>query len=218
MCIRDRPFAASDFTGYSSYVLCIHIDGEFLNRLTDLAVDFFGDHLGLANLKLVALSSQGLDKYREMKLAAAGEYIIAVLIDLHSQGDVGFQFPLDPLENLAAGNILPLHTGQRRSIGANGHLQGRLLDLDDRQHFGVVAVGDCLADTGVPDTGQRHDIASVCLIDLYQLQTLGNINPVDPCRLLVPVFLHQGDGGAGFYGTAPDPADGVLALVAVRVC
>ena len=44
-----------------------------LLRLEDLPVDLFGDHLGPADLELVAFPAHRLDEHGQLQLAAAGD-------------------------------------------------------------------------------------------------------------------------------------------------
>ena len=48
-----------------------HVDGQFLDRLALLAVDFLIDHLWLSYLQFIALTTHGLDKDREVEHATS---------------------------------------------------------------------------------------------------------------------------------------------------
>ena len=80
-------------------------------------------------------------------------------VSLHAQRHVGLQFRLQPVPQLAAGDVLALAAGQRRVVDAEVHGQRRLVDLEHRQRRGIGRVGDGHADADLLDAADQHDVA-----------------------------------------------------------
>ena len=94
------------------------------------AVDDFLQHLRLADRELVALAAHVLDQDGQVQFAAT-EHPKHVRLGgvLDAQGDVALQFAVQPLADLAAGDVLALAPGQRRSVDLESHRQRGLIDL-----------------------------------------------------------------------------------------
>ena len=69
--------------------------------------------------------------------------------------------------------VLALGAGQRGVVGAEGHGDGRIVHMDERQRLRVVGVDDGLADHDVVNAGNGHDVAGACGFDRDTLEALG---------------------------------------------
>ena len=69
--------------------------------------------------------------------------------------------------------ILAFGAGQRGIVGAEGHGDGRVIDVDERQRLRIVGVNDGLADHDVVDAGDGHNVAGACGLDRDTVKALG---------------------------------------------
>ena len=78
---------------------------------------------------------------------------------LYLQGHVLEQLAVEPVADLAAGDVLALTAGQGAVVDREGHLNGGVVDLDEGQglHLGGVAQG--VADGDVGQARESHDVA-----------------------------------------------------------
>ena len=137
------------------------------NGSCSLAVDLAENHLRLADRHLVALAAHGFDQHREVQHAAAGNGELLGAGDrLDPQGDVPLQLAHQPLAEVAAGEVLSVAAGQRRSVDAEGHFQRRLVDLQPRQRAGIGGRGHRVADFDAFEPDDGADVAGVDLVDL----------------------------------------------------
>ena len=140
-------FATGDYIDDFRREFFRHQYGQLFDRLTFLAVDFFDDDFGLSDLQFVAFAPHGLDEDGEMQYAAAvDEERVgrAGLFDAH--GQVFFEFVVEALANVAAGDIFAFLAEERRVVDGEKHRHCGLVDLDGRQGFGIVVVADGVAD------------------------------------------------------------------------
>ena len=100
----------------------------------------------------IAFAAHGFDQHAEVQFAAAADRKAdAVFFD--AQADVGFEFFLQAVADLAAGVEFAFLALERAGVGTEVNLQGWCFDFDDRQCFGVVGIGDGFADLGVGNAG-----------------------------------------------------------------
>ena len=99
-----------------------------------LAVDGLGQDLGLAHRQLVAFAAHHLDQDGELQFAAAHhlERVGAARL-LHADRDVGQQFLVQAVAQIARGHVLPFAARERRGVDGERHRDGGLVDLDLRQ-------------------------------------------------------------------------------------
>ncbi len=73
LCVHRHhlAFAACDHVNYFRRIFFGDINSKQLYRLTFHAVDLTDDHLRLSDLQLIALTTHGLDKHRQVQHAAA---------------------------------------------------------------------------------------------------------------------------------------------------
>ncbi len=149
------------------------VDHQLLHRLVELAVDAAGDHLGLADRELVALAPHHLDQDRELQLAAPGDLEgVGGVARLDPDRDVGQHFALEPLLELAAGDVGALAPRHRRGVDREDHADGRLVDPDRRQRDRPLEVREGLADAELVEAGDRHDVARPRALDLRALEAV----------------------------------------------
>ena len=83
------------------------VDHQEFIRLAGLAVDRPEDHLGLADGQLVTLAPHRLDQDGEVQQAAARDHErVAFLGRLDPEGDVGLELAVEPLLEVAGGQVL----------------------------------------------------------------------------------------------------------------
>ncbi len=110
------------------------IDHQQFQRLMHLAVDGLGQDLGLAHHQLKAFAPHHFDEDGELQLAAAHHLErVGPAGFFHADGDVGQQFFIQPVAQIARSDELPFAARERRRIDGERHRDGRLVDLDVRQ-------------------------------------------------------------------------------------
>ena len=88
---------------------------------------------GLPTRQFVAFAAHHFDQDGELQFAAAHHFEGVVAQFLHADGDVGEQFLIQALAQIARGDPLALPAGERRGVDGERHRDGRLVDLDRRQ-------------------------------------------------------------------------------------
>ena len=133
------------------------------------------DHLGRADLKLVAFTAHGFDQDRQMQLAtAAHEEGVCRVGRLNPQSHVALQRALEPFLDLAAGHPRALASGEGRCVDAERHADRRLFHRDDRECARIVHICNRFADVDFRDAGQGDDLTRGRLRNLQALQALIN--------------------------------------------
>ena len=85
-------------------------------------------------------------------------------------------FTDQPVAEVTAGHILSLAAGQRRTVYAEGHFQGRLVDRKPGQHHGALRRGNRVADLDAFQADQGTDITGVDLVDFRAAEVLEDVN------------------------------------------
>ena len=175
----DHAAAAwAEQPGHRADVVLRHVDQEGLHRLVDDAVDGLGHDLRLADAELVALAAHGLDQDRELELAAAGDLErLRPVGGSDADRDVRQRLALEPLAQLARGDVAPVAAGERRVVDREAHRDGGLLDRDRRQRQRALDRGDGLADRHFADAGEHDDLAGLRLGDLDALEAAVRVEP-----------------------------------------
>ena len=197
------PPAQGQALGDHADELLGHVEGDRLVRLLDPPVDGAGDDLGPRHLQLVALAPGLLDQHGQLELAPA--------LDLEGVGRGGGHDPdghvaehlaVQPLGEVAAGQVGAVVAGERRGVDPEPHRDAGLVDRDHRQGPRVVGVGDGLADGHVAQPGDGHDLPRPGVVQV------GAGQPDGPGDL-----GHLGQGQAAVALGHPDPvAEPDLAL------
>ena len=162
--------------GDGTHVLFRHVDGGVFHRLVDHAVDLLGDHLRTADGQLVAFAAHLLGKHGQRQLATALDFpSVGTVGGQHLDGHVTDELAVQTVLDHAGGElvVLALGAGQRGVVGAEGHGDGRIVHMDERQRLRVVGVDDGLADHDVVNAGNGHDVAGACGFDRDTLEALG---------------------------------------------
>ena len=192
-----------------------HVDGQLLDRFALFAADLLVQHAGRAHLELIALAAHRFDEDGQVHLAAAQhpEAVGGIGI-LHVQRNVLQQLPVQPVADLAGGDVFPLLAGKGRIVDRKGHFDGRLADLDKGDGDGGGGVAQGIADGNALDAGKGDDIADagafhrglfqpVVLVqggDLAVGPQVGVVVVADGDRHILP----DGAGGDLAYADAPD--------------
>ena len=130
-----------------------------------LAVDLADHDLRLADGELEAFAAHRLDEHRELELAAALHFPrVGTLGVLDAQRHVADELLLQPVLDLARGELLAVLAGEHRRVDADRHRQARLVDDERRERPRVVDVGERLADRDLGDAGDRDDVARARLL------------------------------------------------------
>ena len=168
--------AGGEELGDRAEVLLRGVDGEALEGLVDLAVDLAGDHLRLADGELEALAAHLLDEDRQRQLAAALDLPgVGALGRQDAQRHVADELGVEAVLDQAGGDLGALDLAdQRRGVGADGHRDGRLVDVDERQRDRVLGVGEGLADGDLGDAGDGDDVAGAGGLAGLALEALGD--------------------------------------------
>ena len=90
-------------------------------------------------------------------------------------GRRSFQLAVQPLAEVAAGEVLAFAAGKGRGVDAEGHLQRRLVDLQPRQRPGMIRVADRVADLDLLQADDGDDVAGVGLVDLSAAEVLEDV-------------------------------------------
>ncbi len=195
-----------------------HVADAALLGLEALAVDLFGDHLGPADLQLVALAAHRLDEHGELQLAAAGDLDDVGRIGAEQlDRDVAEQLAVEPVDEVPAGEELAVLAGERRGVDPERHPQHGLVDDQPLQRDGVLDAGDGVADLHLGEAGDDEQIAGRQLLDLVAADALERHQLAEAAlqrRLpLAALLLEQGDGLAAAQHAVVDAPDGQAAEV-----
>ena len=189
-----RPLRAGEQLGDGADVLLGGVDREPLDRLVQLAVLLVGDDLGLAGGQLEALAPHHLEQDDELQLAAALDLPGVGAADVvDADRDVADQLGVEPVEDLARGQLLALEAGERRGVDPDLDRERGLVDADHRQRRGLLGIGERLADRHLFDAGDGDDFARAGLLGRHPLERLGHVE--------------LGDGRALDRAVGPAPAD-----------
>src|SRR5580704_5528348 len=150
-----------------------NIDGEVFHWFQYFAIDGFGDNLGPAYHQLKAFTTHHLDEDGELQLSAA-ENLEAVwapgLFD--ANGDVGEQFLIQALAQVAGGDILSFPSCHGRIVDRKLHGNGRLVDHNQRQRSRILKPGDRLSNCDAGNPRDGHDVADLGHLGVGTLQSI----------------------------------------------
>ncbi|SBT08688.1 hypothetical protein ACCAA_600035 [Candidatus Accumulibacter aalborgensis] len=162
----------------------LDVEGQHFIGLALLAFDFLENHPWTADRQLVTLAAHGFKENRQVQLAAPGnQKTVGVCRFFDAQRHVGQQLLAQSLADLPAGDELAFSTGVGRVVDHESHVQRRLVDLQHRQRFGSLDIGDRAADRQVVDAGDQHDVAGQCFVHRYPFQPLEAEDLADLGRL-----------------------------------
>ena len=167
-----------------------------LVRLVQLAVDLAGDHLRLADGQLVALAAHLLDQDRQRQLAAALHLPgVGALGREHAERDVADELGVEPVLDQAGSDLvaLPALADEGGRVGADGHRDRGLVDVDQRERDRVLRVGERLADGDLGDAGDGDDVTRARGLAGLALEALGDEQLGDLDVLDLAVAPHPRD-------------------------
>ena len=161
--------------GDGAHVLFRHVDGGVFHRLVDHAVDGLGDHLRTADGQLEAFTAHLLGKHGQCEFATALHFPgVRTVGRQHLDGHVADELAVEAVLDHAGGElvVLAFGAGKRGIVDAEGHGDGRVVNVDKRQRTRIVRVDDGLADHDVVHAGDGDDVARACGFDRGALQAL----------------------------------------------
>jgi hypothetical protein len=151
-------------------------------------------HARLGDGQLVAFAAHVLQQDGQVQFAPAHDLEDAVFAGSFTRSaTLELQFLLQPVPDLAAGDVLAFAAGQRAGVDAEVHGQRRLVDLEHRQRR---RVGGSVSVTPMPMSAMpliQHDVARAGLGGLHALQALEGQHLVDAALVAGAVgpFHHQ---------------------------
>ena len=183
-----------------------------------MTVNFTEYHARFADCQFKAFAAHVFQQNGQVQFATAGnaEYISVGSI-FNTQGNVGQQFFLQAVTDLAGSYEFTFSTGKRRSVDHKVHGQCRLVHAQHRQAFGIVFVGNGYANTNVFNAGNNHDVAGFSFFQRYAFQALETQQLVDTALGNLFFMVHNGNDLAGFDAAVQDAADTEAAGVVVVV-
>ena len=192
------------------------VDREKFVRFELDAVDFLQEDARTRNGEFIAFAAHVFEKNREVEFAAAGDFpdgFVGRRTNAH--GDVRLQFALETFADLSARHELPFAAGQGRRIHLEVHREGRFVDLEHRQGFGLLKVRDRRADREFFNAVHENDVARFGFVDELAVETLELQDLIDlhAARRVVGA-VHDGDFHVRADAAAVDAAHADLAHVA----
>ena len=150
-----------------------NVDSQDLRRLHQLAVDALGHDGGTRDQQLKALAAHHLNQHGKLQLAAAQHLEGVGGIGLfHADGDVGQQLALQPILDVAAGDVLAFASAEGRVVDRKVDRDGGLVDGDDGQRLRVFKRAEALADGDAGDARNGDDIAHLGLGRVLALEAV----------------------------------------------
>ncbi len=168
------------------------VDGEPLDRLVDLAVDVLDDDLRLPDGELEGFASHHFNEDRQLEFASALHLpSVGAFGREDSDRHVADQFLIQAVLQEAGGEVLAGLARERGGVDADGHRHARLIDMNQRQWFRVVRIGEGLADHDLGDACDRDDVARPggfggLAFEGFGLQQLGEFDVVHGAVALAP--------------------------------
>jgi len=207
--------AAAELFHDAALIGFFDIDGEQFVRLQLLAIDFLHDHARPRYGQFVAFAAHVFQQDGEVQFAAAGDQEdVGILGVLDAQGDVGQEFLLQALAQLAAGDIFAFLAGEGRGVDLEVHGQRRLIHFQRRQADRAFQVAQRHADADLLDAGDQHDVAGFGFLRRLALQPLEDVDLLDLGAALGFVAVHHRDFLARPDAAMGDAADADAADVA----
>ena len=117
------------------------------------------------HLELIALAAHRLDQNGQVHLAAARDVKGVGAHLCHMQRDILEQFSLQTVAQVAGRDVFALAARERRIVDGEGHFDGRVRDLDERQRLDGFQIAERAADGDIRNAGEGDDLAGRCLLD-----------------------------------------------------
>ena len=108
----------------------------------------------------------------------------------HAQGEVLLQLAVEPLLDVARGDVFAVLAEEGRVVDREEHRHRGFVDGDGGQRFGILVVADRVADFEAVDAHDGADLAAGNLLDLLLAEALENHQLLDPgFRIVTPSRL-----------------------------
>src|SRR5450830_1707251 len=207
--------AAAQFFHHATLVDFFDVDRQVLERLMAHAINHLVDHAGTRHGEFKTFAAHVLDQNRQVQFAAARHFKHGVVVGrCNAQGDVGFQFSVEAVTQLAAGDELAFAAGQGRVVDHEVHGQGWLVDGQHRQRFRGIRCAHGRTDADVFDTVDQDDVAGNSFVNDDALQAFKIEHLVDAALDRGRIGTVQDDHvHAGFHAATVDAANADLADV-----
>ena len=151
-----------------------------LHRLALLSVNLLDNHLWLSHLKLIALATHGLDKHRQVKHSTPKHIPrIFALGAFHSQRKVLVELAGEAVGYVARCHIFSVFSEEWRVVDGECHRHGRLVDGDAWQRFGIVQVGNGVANLKSFNAYKSTDITRLHALHLFAAHSLKHVQLLD---------------------------------------
>ncbi len=192
---RHFALAACNHVDHLACKLFGHVYCKLLDRLAFHAVNLLVDYLRLTHLKLVTLTAHCLDEYRQVEHAAPADnpFVSGVLKGSHAQGEVLFEFFLQAVVDVAAGDELSFLAEERRVVDGEQHAHRRLVDGYRRQRLRVLEVADGVTYFKLFKTYDGADVAAAYAFGAHMAHALEGVNLLDLGLLHAAVAVGYGN-------------------------
>ncbi len=135
--LQDAQTRAEQFH-YLAHHRFRHVHRDRLERLHGHAVDFVGDDVRFADLQFETFAAHVLDEHAQVQQTApADDDAVGLTGFFESHGDVAEHLAIEPVADLAAGDVLAFPAAERAVVRDEEHLQRGFVDWHRRQRFGV---------------------------------------------------------------------------------
>ncbi len=171
--VLEFAATAAQFFHDRALVVFFDVDGEQFVGLAFHAINILENHPRARDGQFVAFAAHIFDEDGQMQLAPAGnQEDVGILGVLDAQGNIGKQFLVQTLTNLAAGDEFAFLTRKGRGIDLEIHRQGGLVDLQRWQGHELVGLAEGHANTDLFNAGDEHDVACFGLLGLLAFKPL----------------------------------------------
>ena len=142
-----------------------NVGDHALDRLAEFAVDLLVQDVRRGDLELIALAAHRLDQDGQVHFAAARD-VEGIRSDLaHMQRNVLEKLSLEPVAEVAGGDIFALTARERRVVDGEGHFDRRIGDLHEGQGIGLLHRADGAADGDIGNAGEGDDLTGGSLLN-----------------------------------------------------
>ena len=157
------------------------IDDALLDGLKPLSFFIIMiDDLCLADRKLISFAAHRLNKNGQVQLAAAGDLEgLGRISILDPQRNIRIKFSVEPVADMAAGDIFSVFAGQRRIVDVESHGDRGLGDLLERDGHRIIHRAQRIADMKIIDTGDSDDRSDAGLLHFDAAKALELIELTD---------------------------------------
>ena len=197
------------------------VDGDEFEGLVTGAVHHVGDDVRVRHRELEAFAPHVLDQDRDLEFAAADDLEgVGAVGGLHLERDVGEEFLVEAVLDVARGDVLAFAAGHGRGVDREHHRERGLVDVEDGEADRSEGVADRLADVDFGEARESHDFTGAGFFHLTPGDFLEGEEFGDLRSHCAAVPAHQGDVFARLHRPFEDAADGeaseIVGVVEVR--